>query len=303
MAGDADKQPADGVVTLSDLANAMDEADGENELEAEAEGEEQEEVEEVKDQEEEQEEPTVTLKHDGKEIVLKESEVRELAQKGFDYSQKTMAVAEERKAIEAEREQASQYRQRVEGVHNEALQRLQALSQFLESQVGQPPQAELIASHGAEHYLALKEQYEARRGQLQQALTAQQNLLQDQARQRQAWVEQKAGATEKALRDTLPGWDDKTLDTLASYAQSIGLTPQTASEAFLEPGFWQVMHKAHAFDALQAEKAKLKPVNQLPKVQKPSSANQPTRRDERKREAMEAHRKNPSLNTLAALIE
>ena len=125
--------------------------------------------------------------------------------------------------------------------------------------------------------LGASEQYEARRGQLQQVLTAQQNLLQDQARQRQAWSNRRP-VRPKSLAGHPTGLNDKTLDTLASYAQSIA-DAADGIRSVLEPGFWQVMHKAHAFDALQAEKAKLKLVNQL---RCPSSANQPTRRDERK---------------------
>ncbi len=103
MTGDANGQPVEGVVTLSDLAAEMEEApaeeleagdeqaegeEGESEAEGDVEGSEESEEED----QEEQEEPTVTIKHDGKDVTLKQSEIVALAQQGFDYSKKTMAV-------------------------------------------------------------------------------------------------------------------------------------------------------------------------------------------------------------------
>ena len=126
-------------------------------------------------EDEQQEESTVTLKVDGKEVALKQSEVIELAQKGFDYTNKTMAVAEERKAVEQAREQAEQYRQRNEQAVQQNLAALQAFERFTAAQLGDPPPIEW-AQQDASYYLAQKEQYEARKGQLQQAQTAIQHL-------------------------------------------------------------------------------------------------------------------------------
>jgi len=44
------------------------------------------------------------IKHDGKEVTLSKSELIAQAQQGFDYSKKTMALAEDRKSLEAARE-------------------------------------------------------------------------------------------------------------------------------------------------------------------------------------------------------
>lgn len=307
MEGDAlEGQPAEGVDALDELAEALTPETEEQPAAESEEGEESEEEEEVEAEEEEESEdeeddPTVKLKHDGKEIEVKLSEALTLAQQGYDYTQKTMAVAEERKAVSAEREQAEGYRKQVEQANTEALARLEAYTRFIESQVGQPPSAEMLSTHGADVYLAQKEQYEARKGQLQQAYAASQALQQEHARQRQAWIEQKAATTEKTLRDTLPGWGDDTLKELADYAGTLGLDPQTADAAMLEPGFWTLAHKAKAFDAIQAKKAQMKPTEKLAKVVKPSAANQSGKAVARaKREA--AFAKNPSVDTLADLL-
>jgi hypothetical protein len=131
-------------------------------------------------------------------------------------------------------------------------------------------------------YLRQKEEYEARRGQLQQAYAARQQLDQEQARQRQAWINERATATEKVLKDTLPDWSDDTLHALADYAGKARPDPADAEAALLEPGFWQLAHKAKAYDALLAKKAEMKPKAELPKVTDRLASN-PTPRAEVKR--------------------
>jgi hypothetical protein len=309
LVGDGhDGQPTEGEVTLDDIADAMvgkpetpDESDKDEESD-EAEGDEAPEDEDSDEDEEQEDEPTFTIKVNGKDVVLKQSELIEMGQKGADYSQKTMAVAEERKAVEAERAQATQYRQQQEQAAQEASERLQALATYLQSQLGEPPGIELLHTQGSDVYLAHKEQYEHRRAQLQHAFQAQQNAQQDAQLKRQARIAEQAEATEKALRDTLPGWNDEMLNTLAGYGRDFGLTPDIAGDAFVSKGFWEVLHKAKAYDAIQAQKAQMKPKAQLAKVDKPVAKNQTGKVAERaKREA--AFNKSPSVDALADFLQ
>lgn len=241
------------------------------------------------------------LKHDGKEVPLKRSEVVELAQKGFDYSQKTMAVAEERKHVETLQAQADEYRQHNEKALGATLDRLNAFVKFAESQIGVPPSVEL-ASQDVGLYIAQKEQYETRKGQLQAAHEAIANVQQETQRQRQAWIAQQADATEKALRDTLPGFGEKTIDDLAAYLGKVGITPKTADVGYVQKGLWEIAAKAKAYDELQAKTATLKPVAQLPKVAKPSASNQPNRKAVNKADAFKAFAAKPSLSNLGNLL-
>ena len=300
-------QPAEGVSALDDLANAFlpeteeagapDESEEETEESEEVEAEEEEDAEEGEDEEEDRK---FTIKVDGKDIQLTEAELIERAQKGTDYSNKTMAVAEERKAVASERAKVTEVRTQVEQQLTETLTRLQSYTQFIESQIGTMPDTALL-DYDTAGYLRQKEQYEARKGQLQQAYSAIQHLEQERTLQRQAEITQKAEATEKILKDTLPGWSDKTLTELADYAGTLGLDPKTAESAMLSPGFWQLAHKAKAYDAIQAKKAEMKPTEKLAKVAKPSAANQSGKATERaKRDA--AFYKNPSVDTLAEAI-
>ena len=306
--GQGASQPAEGVQSLDDLLaldgvgeggdEALDELEGEESDESEAVETEEEEADDT--EQEEAEEPVFTVKHDGKEITLKQSELVEMAQKGFDYTQKTMAVAEERKAVESAKAQAEQHRQQYEAALNEQVDRLQALELFIQSQLGSPPPIEW-AQQDAAYYLAQKELYENRRGQLEQARQSIHYLQSEQQRSRQAWIAEQAEATEKALRDTLPGWNDDTLDDYAKYAAGLGLTPDKADVAYVQKGFWELIHKAKQYDALQAKKAEIKPVEKpLAKVAKPGNNNQPPQLA-RRQEAFKRHKAAPTLATLAAL--
>jgi len=310
--GDGASQPVESVSALDDLANSLipeaGEAEEEGEQRSAPEGEETDEGREVDQSEQEEEEseeqaeadPTVKLKHDGKEVEMKLSEAISLAQQGLDYTKKTMAVADERKAVDAERKQAEDHRKQTEAIYKDASARLEAFGKYLQQQLGNPPDRSLL-HQDASAYLLAKEEYESRKGQLQQVFDAQKQVEQEQARHRQAWIADRVTATEKALRGTLKDFGDTTIPDLAKYAEGFGLTPQTADMAILEPGFWQVIEKAKAFDAIQQRKAEMKPVAKLTKVAKPTAQNVTSKQiDRAKRES--AFKKNPSVDALADFL-
>jgi len=138
MAGQDVSQPSDTVDTLSGIAGLMDsaeteavaeESEGEEVSETEAEqGEEQ----EGEEQDTDSEEQSFTIKHDGKEVNLKQSEILELAQKGFDYTNKTMAVAEERKALEPIKERLTHTVSQHETALQETLRQLHSMADFVQ---------------------------------------------------------------------------------------------------------------------------------------------------------------------------
>jgi hypothetical protein len=309
MEGQAEKQPAetvdlDGIAGLIDMdvdAETDDEA-GEPESEEEQ-GEEPEGEEQDADEDDESEEAeTEILTHEGKEVRLKKSEVLELAQKGFDYTKKTMALAEERKALEPVKQQYQERLTQHEQALTETMHRLQTAADFLESELGQPPSTEL-ASYDAGAYIAQKEAYQARVDKLRNTYGQLQHLEQQQNQLRQSTLLEKANETEKYLVEHLPGWKDapeKSLAELNSYIKEYGLSPETTKEAYVERGLWEIAHKAREYDRLVAQKATLKPKAELPKVNKPAANHNPT--NVRQQEAMKRFNKKPSLETLADLI-
>lgn len=313
QSGDAPmEQPGESVDSLSSIADLMDDdAAPEEELTLdESEGEESDESEEDAPDEEQPEDEddaaddaTFTLKVNGKDITVTKAELIELGQKGADYTAKTMAVAEERKAVEAIKAQTEQVRQQYEQTHQQALSQAQAVAQFLQTQLGQPPSIELLHTQGSDVYLAHKAEYEHRQAQLQQVMSGVEQMQGEAHRQRQAWLAQQADATEQALRDTLPGWNDDTLVNLADFGRKHGLDPASVAEAFVQKGFWEVLHKAQQFDALQERKATLKPKTELPKVNKPKASPQTPRGIVARQEAEKRYRAKPSIDSIADLID
>lgn len=303
MEGQGESQPAEDVASLDSLASMLESEGAASEESAEVEGAEESEGQEPEGEEsegeEQAEEAVFTITVDGKEISLKQSELIESAQKGFDYTNKTMAVAEERKEAQAEKARAAEARQRNEQAAEEAIARLETVRNFLAAELGEPPPIEWAATDAA-YYLAQKDVYEKRKGTLQQAESALANLTNERQRERQAHLNQTAQATIEALRGTLPGFSEKTLPELEEYVQKHGLNLQNAEGGYVQKGLWELAHKAKAYDALMDQKAKLKPVNTLPKVIKPGNP-QPVQLA-RHQEAVKAHKAKPSLDSLANLL-
>jgi hypothetical protein len=305
MAGQEEIQPTESVESLGSIADLMSEekplAETED-SESEDEAEQTEELDELEDEQDESEEAAFTIKHDGKEVTLKQSELVELAQKGFDYQKKTMAVAEERKAIEPIKAKATETLQRHEEALNETLHRLNAFAQHVEAELGAPPDVSL-ATYDAGAYLAQKEMHQSRVDKLKQAYDQIGYLSNQQNQLRQSQLLEQANETESYLVENLPGWKDapeKSLQELNAYIKSYGLSPETTKDAYVQKGLWEIAHKAKLFDKLQEEKSKLTPKAQLPKVMKPSANNQPI--NVKRQDALKRYEAKKSIDTIAALM-
>lgn len=309
MVGDGESQPTEGEVTLDDIADAMvGEQDTPDESEKEGEESEESEVEGSDDgaeegEDDEQEEPEFTIKVDGKDLTLKQSELIELAQKGTDYTKKTMALGDERRAFESEREEVRTIKQEVKQRHEQVVRDLEVVQAFMEQQLGDPPDVSL-AAHDVSQYILAKELYEGQRAKLHQVAQALHQMRQQQEAEQASQRQQRQAKVERELIDSLPGWKDAPAEKFketADYVMKLGLTPESVGDAALERGFWEMAHKAKAFDAIQAQKAQMKPKAQLAKVDKPAAKNPTGKAAERaKREA--AFARNPSVDALADLL-
>ena len=312
MEGQGNSQPTE-PQTLDSLAAMVVESEAETEVESgeteteEEQGEElaeeADESEETEEESEESEDETLTIVHDGKEVSLKKSEALELAQKGFDYTKKTQALAEERKEVEQRKSLYSERVTQAEEALTETINRLNTAAEFLEAELGAPPSIEL-AQYDATQFLVQKEAYESRVAKLRNTYGQIQHLSQEQNRLRQSQLLEQANETEKYLVEHLPGWKDapeKSLAELNGYMQKFGLSPETTKEAYVQKGLWELAHKAREYDKLMEQKATLKPKASLPKVNKPSS--NPTPPNVRQAEAVKRYRSKPSLDTLAGLLD
>jgi len=311
MEGQAEKQPTESVSTLDNLAAMFDDIDP-PEVEAEidtetdelddANSDEQEgELEAVDEVAPESDTATVILKHEGKEVKVSAKERDSLAEKGFDYTKKTMALADERKALEPIREQAKQKLSEYEGALNETLQRLNTVADFISQDLGEAPDIAL-ASYDANTYIVQKAQHEARLDKLRATYGQIQQVEQERDRQRQTQLYAQANETQAYLVENLPGWKEapeKSLDELNTYIKGYGLSPESTKEAYVQKGLWEIAHKAREYDKLKAAQSKLQPKATLPKVIAQGN-NQVA--NVRQAEARKRFNAKPTLDSLAALM-
>lgn len=148
----------------------------------------------------------VTIEVDGKTVELSKEELAEAYKNGLrqsDYTKKTMEVAEQRKAAEAEIAKAQQ--ERYEYAVN-----LQKMAAQLEGALEQQSQIDwqaLLESDPVE-YLKQQNLYQQRQAAYQNTLSQQQQLAAqaqaDQAQARQAYLAQQ----QEALLAKLPDWKD-----------------------------------------------------------------------------------------------
>ena len=316
MAGQAETQPEEmtaesiGALLNEPAEEEQEQPEGEQEEteeseapEGDEESEEEEESEDGKEKDDDKEEPTETIKHDGKEVTLKKSEVLELAQKGFDYTKKTMALADERKAFDAEREKVTQEAAELGKTREEAVNDLRAINQFIEGILGDPPDISL-AQQDASLYLVKRQQHDQLRDKLTQARHALTLAAQQADAERQRQQAAKQASTEKYLIDTLPGWKDnpeQKFKETAGYLESLGLNGKNIGSAALEPSFWILATKAQAFDQLAQKKAE-KPAKTPAKVTTPGSANPVNQAAKSMQAKMERARKAPSLESIGGLL-
>lgn len=245
----------------------------------------------------------ITLKHDGHDVTVKKSELNELAQKGYDYTKKTMALADERRALESERETIQTERKQVEQHQVQAVEDLRAIVNFAQGLIGEPPPIAL-AQQDPSLYLVQRQQHDAMKDKLQQAQQALGHASKQLEAERQRQTAEKQAKTERVLIDTLPGWKEnpkQKFDEVAKYLTESGLDGAKAGSAALEPGFWVIANKAMAYDALK-NKTATKPNNPPPRAATPGAANPTNSAQKTQKDRIERLRKNPSLENLGALL-
>jgi hypothetical protein len=223
------------------------------------------------DQPEAQPEPRkLKLKYKGEDKEVDEAEAVELAQKGYDYTQKSQALAKEREElaakVKAETEQAvKQYETQLE-VHKQAVLKLadpEALSADLNKLSLEDP--------------ARAQQLFFKRLQIHQTLqdihAEQQRIAQARETEAQASKAKKISEARETIQREIPQWNQEVYGKILKTAVDSGATPQEAN-AITDPWQIKVLNEARQWRELQAAKPKTvdKRVAAVPKVQKPGTA-------------------------------
>lgn len=221
---------------------------------------------------EEEQEPIYTVKIDGTEIEVPASELVKGYQRQQDYTQKTMALAEERKALTQEFEQA-----RTERV--EYLRGLQALEQQLTALQPQRPDFDRLYAENPVEAARIEYEWRKYEDSMKTISAEKQKVAQieemAQAQQIAQMVEQNR---ERLLNERLPEWKDpakakRDRDAIRQTLVAEGFTPEELDQLY-DDRMVKIAWKAAQYDQMQAQRKAIKPTPQKgPAPMRPSSQN------------------------------
>ena len=213
------------------------------------------------------------LKYKGEEKEFLEPEVIELAQKGYDYTQKSQALAKEREELTAK------VKQEVEAKQQHFEQQLEALKLAAFKLADQEAMTADLNKLAMEDP-AKAQQLFFKRMEINQTLAQiaqeQQKLATKRQEEMRAAIQSQAKQAVEVLQQEIPGWsNDLYRDVLKSGVEQYGFKAEEVS-AITDPRAIKVLHDAMKYRALQAkpvvDKRSAAPI---PKVAKPGSAEKP----------------------------
>ena len=238
----------------------------------ETEAQEDEESDEIEEQEEVEEQPVYRIKAAGEEKDVTLDDLVKSYQLGADYTKKTQEIAEQRRAIEAERAAIEESRQ----LRDAYAQRLQAIEQFLAQQQSEDDLEMLKETDPIGHAVRVAELSQKEK-QLTAVRTEQQRIAQQQQaeyRQNlQKFVQNEMAKLSQALPDFADADKAQAIRSdLRKFANGIGYSDEELSQVY-DSRHVQVLYKAMQYDKLMQSKPQItKKVNEAPKMLKPGVA-------------------------------
>lgn len=202
-------------------------------------------------------ERVLKIKHDGVEIEKPESEVIALAQQGFDYTQKTQKLAEERKYVETMtstiREQEKAFQQQVE-IQAALIQEIAAVT-ALDNQVNQYQNLDWAKLSDSDPVEAQKLFFAYNQLQVQrnQAIAALNNRKQELAKAQSAARAKQLELGQQVLARDIPGWNDEIGKEIAATGREYGFTAEELSN-LTDPRAVKLLQDASKWRKLQASK-------------------------------------------------
>ena len=238
--------------------------------ESEAESDEVEsEVEQDEDVEEAEEPQRFRVKAAGEEHEVTLDELIKSYQLGTDYTKKSQAVAEERKAVEAERQAV----QEAKALRDQYAQRLEMMEQMLKPQDETENLAYLKETDPIGYSVKVAEMVE-RDKQLNAVRAERERIAQQQEQERQQQLQQYVAEESQKLVAAVPEFADpakgETLrKNIREFGKSLGFSDQELAGVY-DSRAVLTLYKAMQYDKLVASKPEVtKKVAQAPKVIKP----------------------------------
>ena len=298
-------------------ANSKEQSDGEVQEQVEAEAqeaepqtEETEEVEAEDDSEEqeddvteEEEQPRYKVKAAGEEKEVTLDELVKGYQLGADYTKKTTEVAEQRKAVEADRQAIEE----AKYARDTYAQRLQAIEEFI---VAQSPQEDLnsLKENDPIGYAVKVAELSERKEQLQAIRAEQYRIAQVQQSEQARAMSERVAQEASKLAQVLPEFSDPTKGEnlrkeIRTYGKALGFSEEELSSVY-DSRHVVTLHKAMLYDKLQKSKPALtKKIAEAPKMLKSGTAQTKTSNSETVKKQSQQLRQTGRVRDAAALFE
>ena len=224
--------------------------------------------------EEEAEEPRYRVKAAGEEKEVTLDELIKSYQLGTDYTKKSQAVAEERKAVEAEKARIEEARY----LRDQYAERLQVIEQMLNQQP-ETENLEYLKETDPIGYAVKVAELSQREKQLAQVQAERQRIAMQQDQERHEQLGHVIQAEARKLAEAIPEYADPQKGEIArrelrEFGQKLGFSEQELSGVY-DSRQVLTLWKAMQYDKLQSAKPGItKKVNEAPKVMK-SGVSQP----------------------------
>ena len=259
-----------GMMNAEEASQEQTESHESDEVEAQAEEshEESYESEDSEEEEQEQEQPRYRVKVDGQEYDVTQDELVKGYQREADYTKKTQTLAEQRKAVEAERGAVEQAKQ----LRDTYAQRLQIIEQALRSQT---PSEDLDALKEVDPigYAVKVAENSEKEKQLYAIRSEQARIAQMQQSEQTQHLQQVVASEAEKLTKFLPEYADpdkgeQVRSNIKKYAESVGFSSDELSKVY-DSRAVLTLYKAMQYDKLMSNKGEVtKKVGQAPKMVK-----------------------------------
>lgn len=261
-------------------------------------------AEEAEYQEEvEEEAPKYRVKANGEELEVSLDELLNGYSRTADYQKKTQSLAEQRKAVEAERVKIDE----AAKTRDTYAQRLQVIEQLLSQQDNTENLQELKESDPIAYAIKVAERSE-REKQLQAVQAERHRVHQEQQALRGQQMQQHIQAEQEKLKSAIPEFKDEAKAEvirrdIRNYAKSIGFSDQELSQVY-DSRAVQTLYKAMQYEKLVAGKAgATKKVATAPKTIKPGTSNPQSSEQETQKKEMALLRQSGNKRDAAKIFE
>ena len=245
--------------------------------------------------------PRYKVKASGEEVEVELDELIKGYQQGTDYTKKSQALAEQRKAIEAERGHLEQVKQERQAY----AQKLQALDSFLTQQNRGVDLDVLKETDPIGYAVAVAEQSQ-REKQLAVVRNEQQRIAQQQQAEQQASLQNHLRQESEKLVSLIPELatpqGDAVRKQIRDYAKSVGWTDQELSSVY-DSRAVHTLYKAMKYEQLQKSKPELnKKLQSAPKMMR-SGTSVPQARSSQDKQVMQRLRETGKVTDAAKAFE